>query len=99
MYYDEGMDAEDITPEAIAEFEAQQEAVEEEPKRMVCTRRGEAMPSVMKSEFSCPACKKKTGELNQILANAGELMCSKDPSHTWNDTMDVLNLGPAWTLR
>jgi hypothetical protein len=53
------------------------------------------MPSVMKSEFSCPTCKRSTGALNQILANAGELVCSKDPSHKWNDTMEFLNLSPS----
>jgi len=49
---------------------------------------------ILKSEFSCPTCKRSTGALNQILANAGELVCSKEPSHKWNDTMDFLNLGP-----
>jgi hypothetical protein len=37
MYYDENMEAEDITPEAIAEFEAQQEAIEESPNAWLYT--------------------------------------------------------------
>jgi hypothetical protein len=57
------------------------------------------MPSVMKSEFSCPTCKRSTGALNQILANAGELVCSKDPSHKWNDTMEFLNLSPSMDFK
>jgi hypothetical protein len=52
------------------------------------------MQKTLKTEFSCPVCKKTTGESNQVLATAGELCCSKNSSHRWNDTMTFLNLGP-----
>lgn len=55
--------------------------------------------SIQKSEFSCPTCKQKTGALNQVYANAGELVCSKDASHKWNDTMTFLNLGPTMDFK
>lgn len=41
---------------------------------------------LMKTEFSCPTCR-NMGQKNQILANAGELVCSVNGSHKWNDTM------------
>lgn len=42
---------------------------------------------LIQSEYSCPNCKRNTGELNRIVANAGELLCSKNGEHKWNDTM------------
>jgi hypothetical protein len=49
---------------------------------------------VYKSEFSCPTCKKLTGALNQIVASAGELQCSVNDAHKWNDTMAFYNENP-----
>lgn len=56
------------------------------------------MPPI-KSEFSCSICKAQTGELNQIIANAGVLQCSKNPSHRWNDTMSFYNTNPTMDFK
>jgi hypothetical protein len=54
---------------------------------------------VLKTEFSCPRCKKETGQANQILANAGELTCSVNGSHKWNDTMTFYNENPVMEFK
>lgn len=48
---------------------------------------------VVKSEYSCPRCK-KLGQTNQIIANAGQLQCSVNGEHTWLDTMEFFSEGP-----
>ena len=52
-----------------------------------------------KSEFSCPRCKKETGKLNQIITNAGELQCSENGMHKWNDTMSFYDEGPTMDFK
>ena len=37
------------------------------------------------TEYSCPTCK-QAGLTNQIVANAGELLCTGNGMHKWNDT-------------
>jgi hypothetical protein len=54
---------------------------------------------VVKSEYSCPKCKQTTGKLNQIVANGGQLQCSGDGSHTWNDTMTFYNEKPTMDFK
>lgn len=52
------------------------------------------MPAI-RSGYSCPACKSTTGDTNEIIADSGRLVCSKIPSHTWNDSADFMALGPS----
>jgi len=56
------------------------------------------MPLV-KSEYACPACKATTGQSSQIVANAGQLICSANPAHTWNDTQAFLALRPTMEFK
>lgn len=56
------------------------------------------MPLV-KSEFSCPTCKKASGKLNQIVANAGELQCTGDGTHRWIDTQSFFNERPTMDFK
>jgi hypothetical protein len=51
--------------------------------------------AMIRTEFSCPKCKKITGELNRIHADAGELRCSKEPGHIWKDTITFFDDGPS----
>ncbi len=55
--------------------------------------------ALIKSEFSCPICKKTTGALHQIYANLGELSCSFNPAHKWNDYIEFQNLGPTMDFK
>ena len=43
------------------------------------------MPTI-KTEFSCPKCKRETGKSTQILANEGRLSCPENSNHRWDDT-------------
>jgi hypothetical protein len=54
---------------------------------------------VIKSEFSCPICKRASGALHQIIANAGELQCSGNSNHRWNDTQAFYNEGPTMDFK
>ena len=56
------------------------------------------MPAI-KSEYSCPTCERETGQLNQIIANAGELQCEKNSNHRWNDTMSFYNEKPRMSFK
>jgi hypothetical protein len=52
---------------------------------------------VLKTEFECPQCSKKTGASVQVVANAGELSCPN--GHRWNDTMGFLNENPRMVFK
>jgi hypothetical protein len=44
--------------------------------------------------YSCPACKRETGDTNEVLAGGGYLACSKIGTHRWNDLEVFMNEGP-----
>jgi hypothetical protein len=54
---------------------------------------------VTKSEFSCPRCKKETGQSNQISAADGRLICPVNPNHKWVDTAAFYADGPIMEFR
>lgn len=43
------------------------------------------MPT-LKTEYSCPKCKRESGKSTQILANEGKLTCPANSNHRWDDT-------------
>jgi hypothetical protein len=47
---------------------------------------------IVKTEFSCPTCKRTTGTAVQVVANMGKLSCPK--GHTWADTADFYSENP-----
>lgn len=47
-----------------------------------------------RSGYSCPACKRETGDTNEILAGGGYLQCSKIQGHRWNDSEKFMSEGP-----
>lgn len=47
---------------------------------------------LVKTEFSCPTCKRTTGTAVQVVANMGKLSCPK--GHTWADTADFYSENP-----
>lgn len=49
---------------------------------------------VLKTEFSCPRCKRETGQTNQISAAEGRLMCPINSNHRWDDTAAFYADGP-----
>lgn len=51
------------------------------------------MPHV-RSGYSCPTCKHKTGDLNEIIADGGKFVCAKFPDHVWADPSDFLDARP-----
>jgi len=54
---------------------------------------------VIKSEFSCPRCKKETGQSNQISAADGRFICPVNPNHKWVDTAAFYADGPIMEFR
>jgi hypothetical protein len=51
--------------------------------------------ATIRTGYSCPNCKKQTGDLNEVLADNGKLACSKFPEkHSWGDHSDFLDAGP-----
>jgi len=51
------------------------------------------MPA-FKTEFSCPKCKRETGQSNQISAAEGRLTCPANSNHRWDDTAAFYADGP-----
>jgi len=51
------------------------------------------MPS-LRTGYSCPSCKRFTGDTNEIVAEGRILKCSKVPEHQWADMQDFLDLKP-----
>ena len=49
---------------------------------------------VFKTEFSCPKCKRETGQSNQISAAEGRLTCPANSNHRWEDTAAFYADGP-----
>jgi hypothetical protein len=49
---------------------------------------------VFKTEFSCPKCKRETGQSNQISAAEGRLTCPANSNHKWDDTAAFYADGP-----
>lgn len=49
---------------------------------------------VLKTEFSCPKCKRETGQSNQISAAEGRLTCPANSNHRWEDTAAFYADGP-----
>jgi hypothetical protein len=49
---------------------------------------------VLKTEFSCPRCKRETGQSNQISAAEGRLICPSNSNHKWEDTAAFYADGP-----
>ena len=52
-----------------------------------------------KTEFSCPKCKRETGQANQILAADGRLICPANPNHKWVDTPSFYADGPVMEFK
>lgn len=50
--------------------------------------------STIRTGYSCVTCKRITGDINEILAEGGLLVCSKVPEHRWNDMDEFYNLNP-----
>lgn len=48
---------------------------------------------LQQSEYACPRCE-KAGVESQIMANLGELICSVNGAHRWNDAQSFINEGP-----
>ena len=51
------------------------------------------MPS-FRTGYSCPSCKRVTGDTNEIVAEGRILKCSKVEEHQWADMQDFLDLRP-----
>lgn len=51
------------------------------------------MPAI-RSGYSCPTCKRLTGDTNEVLADGGRLRCSKVEAHLWPDIQDFMDLNP-----
>lgn len=49
---------------------------------------------IIRSGYSCPTCKRKTGDINEVVADGGKLSCSKHPEHRWDDSSDFLDAQP-----
>ncbi len=47
---------------------------------------------VINSEFSCPLCKRSTGQIVRIVASNQTLQCPN--GHRWTDTMEFMNANP-----
>lgn len=56
------------------------------------------MPT-LRSEFSCPKCKRETGKLVQILASDGRLSCPENSGHRWVDTPSFFNDHPTMDFK
>lgn len=54
---------------------------------------------VFKTEFSCPKCKRETGQSNQISADGGRLICPANPNHKWVDTPSFYADGPVMEFK
>jgi hypothetical protein len=52
-----------------------------------------------KTEFSCPKCKRETGQSNQISAADGRLICPANPNHKWVDTPSFYADAPAMEFK
>lgn len=50
--------------------------------------------STIRTGYSCPSCKRGTGDTNEVLAEGGALVCSKVPAHRWNDMDEFYSLSP-----
>lgn len=49
---------------------------------------------VVRTGYSCPTCKRSSGETNEVVADNAKLKCSKYPEHSWADQTDFLEAGP-----
>lgn len=54
---------------------------------------------LQKSEYACPTCRDTLGQNNQIYGNMGELICSVNSAHKWNDLDAFLALKPQMVFR
>jgi hypothetical protein len=54
---------------------------------------------VFKTEFSCPKCKRETGQANQISAAEGRLICPSNSNHKWDDTAAFYADGPVMEFK
>ena len=52
-----------------------------------------------KTEFSCPKCKRETGQSNQISAADGRLICPANSNHKWVDTPSFYADGPVMEFK
>jgi hypothetical protein len=52
-----------------------------------------------KTEFSCPKCKRETGQSNQISAAEGRLTCPVNSNHRWGDTAAFYADGPVMEFK
>jgi hypothetical protein len=53
---------------------------------------------LIRSEYSCPRCK-KAGVKSQIVANLGQLMCEQNPDHSWVDTFAFYSENPVMEFK
>ena len=51
------------------------------------------MPTI-RTGYSCPSCKRASGDTNEIVAEGRLLKCSKVPEHQWNDLQTFIDLKP-----
>lgn len=54
---------------------------------------------LIKSEYACPICEAQTGQHHQICANAGELVCSFNGQHKWNDAPSFMAMNPKMVFK
>lgn len=54
---------------------------------------------IIKTGYSCPLCKRETGDTNEIYAEDRRLVCSKISTHTFNDSEEFMNMRPTIDFR
>lgn len=52
-----------------------------------------------KLEYSCPTCKRESGQLNQMIASSQQLVCAVNLNHVWSDTQSFLALRPTMDFK
>jgi len=50
--------------------------------------------AVVRSGYSCPLCKRQTGDTNEVVADSGHLRCSKVDAHQFPDMSDFMDMRP-----
>ena len=50
--------------------------------------------AVVRSGYSCPLCKRQTGDTNEVVADSGRLRCSKVDAHQFPDMSDFMDMRP-----
>jgi len=52
------------------------------------------MPEIVPTGWSCPTCKRTTGDTKEVLSIRGKLTCSHNPAHIWDDHLSFIECNP-----